>query len=227
MQTRQFIEQDLELLRAREHIAFPTVEEDDEDAKEKAYHQWTLSPHNISLVFTDEAGNPVGLVAAIALNKAGWDYMYDPNDDDINEYMFVDEMLFDPSRDRQLGIYIYMIEKLDRSISGFTEIAYREVFNRAREIFPDLSLENMLGVAGYSVSLEAIHVALDIQGRVEVKPVISYVLYDPEGNLIAKQIRTEQEMQELIDKGYKVRNRARLSAVTPDMPSPVWEWFES
>lgn len=220
--SRLLQEADYQLLSDRESVAFPT---DVHGSLMHLYPTWFQSGLNLSHIF-ESADKPVGLIAVIPVNKKGWEFIHDQSTEDLDEEAILDDMVFDPAQDQEVGLYVYMIEKLDKEIKGFSQIAYTQMF-RALMQTPAGSKAKLLGVSGYAVSLESIHVALNVMNRNEYRSVNAYMAYDPEGRFVTKNVSTQDELEELMQKGYTIRNRCRILTVNRDDPSVVWSWLKA
>ncbi len=225
---RLLTKDDFEWLKLREYNAFPE-EADIEDFDINhfdfsTYEEWFANKRNASFIFEDENGEKLGVIAVILVNQKGWDAIHDTNDKDLDEYKITGDNLFNPESDKQVGFHVYMIEKFDQDIEAFTTTAYQQVIRHIQSQF-NISLDKFIGLSGYSVSPEAINVALNKLSRVELKLLSRFMMIDPIGKLTAKTLSTQHELEELLNKGYKIRNRCRLTSVTPKHPSIIWTWF--
>lgn len=222
LKARVVAPKDFKLIAQREARAFPS--ESDDHGHIDIYKEWFDKKRNSSFVF-EESDKVKGLLATIPVSKKGWDYIHNLHHDDLDEYKLTDDKLFNCSRDKQIGIHVYMIEKFDSNISNFTKVAYLELFKLLKNKF-SISKNELLGISGYSVSPSAIHVAINVLGRVEVKPVSSAMFFNSDGKLVVKKVRNQKDFDRLLVEGCVFRNNCRLTSLTPKNPSIVWQWFD-
>lgn len=227
MHFRPLTKNDIPLLTSLEKKAFPPDPTEDDSvhsANSNSQLQWIDPRRNLSYIYQDKEGNITGVIALVPLSRKGWEFVKDKNEADVDEYGLVGDKLFDPG-DSEVGLYIYMIEKLDMTIQNFTQKAYKHVFSEAKERF-GFGIEQIICVAGYSVSPVAINIAFNKLSRMEVKPLNMFMAYTSTGELVHKAVKDITEFNKLLSDGYNFRNRCRLTAVTPADPSPIWEWFQ-
>lgn len=223
-------EEHFALLCELEHKAFPEPNQGTFEAslqkRTEPYKQWHAETINLSQVCIDSDKHLVGLLSVIPVNDKGWAFIHEMNTDDLDEYALINDYLYRPGKDNAIGFHVYMIQKLDTTIHNFTELAYRAMF---RKFHSDAALWNnpkVLGISGFSVSPEAIHIAFNVLNRQEIHTVDGYMVINPNGQLEGISIHNKQEFTDLLAKGYKIRNRCRLTSVSYEQPSIAWKWLE-
>lgn len=213
------------LLQEREHQIFP--EEKEDEPKDKIYAQWFKEERNLSSIWINpDTDDLEGLIAIISVNKKGWNYIHDVSSNDIDEYQLKGDNLFRPGFDKEIGFHVYMIEKLDKSITNFTELAYSQIFRNLKSKMNSLGSPNIIGLSGYVASVEAINIAINLLGRNEYKKLDTYMFLDKNSKLVVKDDVDQENLSDLIDRGFILRNRARLLSIYREDPSIVWKWLD-
>lgn len=218
-------QQHFELLLTAEHEVCPhDVPDTSNEKKLQRFAEWHADNRNLSQVcYQDE--QIIGFISVIPVNLKGWQMINDRNED-LDEYALTQDALFSPGTDDAVGFHVYMIQKLDREIAHFTELAYKQVLRIFEEKKTLFGNPQILGLSGFSVSPEAIFIAFNRLNRSECKPSSDYMCINPQGELEVVPIKTQKEFNTMLTKGYTIRNRARLSAVQFSEPSIIWRWLE-
>ena len=213
MKFRSIIKKDYPFLLELDKKVYPT----DSPVNKNILGKWFKNNPEFGLVFEDD-GKIKGMCIAIPLNKNGWVKLIDG---ELAESDLGNESIFDNSRDREIGVHIYHIEKFSKN-KGF----YLNSLEGLNYIISKLRANNpylrVIGFSGLCATVEGAGLFYNKLNCRERKFVSSEYILNKNGKLKLYNLSSSYGLKKKIDEGYEVITRCKMLVVYPDEPSVVW-----
>lgn len=163
-----------------------------------------------------------GLCAAIPLNSISWRKLVNGNLTESN--LSIDD-IFDNSKDDELGIYNYHIEKLDFSIKHFYRIFLQdlsEITKNLKKQNPKLKIIGFSGICAASSGIGLFYNKLNCREREYINS--EHILRKKNKKIIIETQKLE-DIKKKIDEGYEYETRCKLLVTFPSEESLVWSYL--
>jgi hypothetical protein len=187
---------------------------------EEIIKSWYIRNPEFGAVYENREGI-VGVRVVIPLNAEGWKKLIAGN---LKESETTGETLFDNSRDSEIGIHIYHIEKLSGGVRNFHTIALMDlagIVDNLRQRNRDLKLA---GLSALAVTAGGIRLAEDKLRFRERDYVCSEHILEKDGKKVV--VENQGEADKKIKEGYIYLNRCKMLVLYPTEPSKVWNFLK-
>ena len=114
MKLRKINQQDFQLILEQDKEVYPTAS----PVTKEIIKKWYKKNPEFGMIY-EENGKVVGDCVIIPLNSNGWKSLIDGK---LSESETNEKTIFDNSRDNEIGIHIYHIEKIDKNIKELYKI---------------------------------------------------------------------------------------------------------
>jgi len=215
MISRPITQKDYDLILKLDKRVYPT----NTPVTREVIASWYIRNPEFGSIF-EEGGKIKGISIMLPLNKKSWEKLIKG---ELTESEMTSSMIFDNSKDKELGIHVYHIEKLDKSIKKFYKLDLEEtkkIIERLREYNP------LLKVCGYSalgVTGEGINLAKNITNLKERSFVSDeHILEKNKKLVVAENVKQAEELEQ---KGYNYLNRCQMLVTYPNEASIVWNYL--
>jgi deoxyhypusine synthase len=213
------------ILRAIEPKDFKLILETDKriyptssPVTEATIQSWYIRNPEFGMIF-EKNKKISGILIIIPLNKQSWLKLING---ELKESEMTSKTIFDNSKDKEIGLHAYHIEKLDKKINEFYKIAFeklKEKIENLKQQNPNLKINE---ISALSVTTEGIGLAEHL-GLAEKEFIIDEHILKKDGkNFVAE---TKKEADEKIKQGYAYKNRCKMLSVTPQEKSLVWDYL--
>ena len=217
MAIRPLTQSDYLNLLAVDKKVYPT----DNPVTEEILGQWYKNNPEFGVVF-EEHNTLRGMLISIPLTKGAWQGLTSGK---ISEAELHGGAIFNASRDSEIGIHVYHVERHDKS-KGF----YKEALGALAEIVRNLKHKNLaLKVVGFSALCSS------LQGRNLFENKLNFRERGfISGECIVRKARrveifrshSEAELKKKLAQGYEFINRCKMLVLYPDEPSLVWSYLK-
>ncbi len=182
---------------------------------------WYKKNPEFGMIFEDDKGELEGVCISIPLNKNGWNKLINGK---LSEADLNSKTLFDNSRDKEIGLHIYHIERLsDRN--DF----YKDSLNGLNDIIQDLRKINpslkIIGFSGLCVTPSGIGLFYNKFNCRERKFVNQEHIFRKEGKLKIFNINSYSQFSNVLKEGYEYLNRCKMLVLYPDEFSLIWDYL--
>jgi len=217
MKFRPIKKEDYDLILDLDRKVYPTKHPVTKDIFDKWYYQ------NPEFGMIYEENNKIkGVYIVIPLNFKGWRELIAGNlaEADLNE-----NTIFNNLRDKELGIHIYHIEKLDKSLKNFHRTCLNYLakeINKLKSVNPSLRI---VGLSGLCVTNEGINLFKNKLNCREREYICREHIFEKDGKKHLFLVETNKELSNLTKKGYSLINRCQMLVTYPGEKSIVWSIF--
>jgi len=217
MNLRPINKEDYDLILELDRKVYPTIH----PVTKETLNRWYSQNPEFGMIY-EENNKVKGVCIVIPLNLNGWRGLIagDLAEADLNE-----STIFDNSRDKEIGIHIYHIEKLDQSLKNFHTICLDYM---AKEI-KKLKLENKsLRVGGFSglcVTSAGISLFRNKLNCKESDYVCKEYIFEKDGEKQLFTLKSAEEISNLTEEGYTFVNRCQMLVTYPNEESVVWSFI--
>ncbi|MEM3369769.1 MAG: hypothetical protein QXE90_02860 [Candidatus Micrarchaeia archaeon] len=225
MELRPIRKEDYQFVLELDKLIYPT----DSLVTLEDVGRWYKYNPEFGMVY-EENGSIVGISVVIPLNSEGWKQITEGK---ISESGITDEMIFNPLKDKELGIYMYHIEKFEHNalapIREFYKTVIRDlavIVNKLRSKHKKLKI---LGFAGLAVTKEGIILCEDKLGCKERSYICDEHVLKKEGKkyvVKADQMHLKQIIEPKIKDGYSYITRCKMLVTYPGEKSIIWEYIK-
>ena len=204
-------ESDYEFILSLDRQVYPS----DHPITPEMISMWYKDLPQFGLIYEDKAGEIEGVFCIIALNKLGWENVLNGLDEDE----LTKEMLFDPSKDQEVGLHVYMIDRFTEE-KGFYKKCYTDLGRVLQENFSHVRI---LGVVGWAVSPTGINLGFNKLNRREYKYICDEHVLAKEGQLQILVDPSRAQVEAQIKQGWTYQNRVKLLVAFPQDFSLIWQ----
>lgn len=214
MRARPIRKDDYSLLLEMDKRVYPTETPVSADMLAK----WYSKCPEFGLVYEDK-GKIIGICAAIALSKTGWTGLIEGK---LSESDLNGDTLCDISRDSEIGIHIYHIEKLDKSIKHFHEICLMDLARVMGMLkFHNKSLK-VIGFSGLCTTKEGVGLFQNELKCTERSFISQEHILEKDGRkIIVEASNVPQKLAE----GYLLITRCQMLIAYPSEEGILWDYF--
>ena len=217
MKSRILTEKDCELILDMDKKVYPTSS----PVTKEIIKSWYIKNPEFGVVF-EENNRIDGVLIAIPLNKQSWKKLINGK---LKESEMSEKTIFDNSLDRELGIHIYHIEKLDTNIKEFYKIS----LNYMASLLDNLKKKNnnlkVIGFSGLCVTPEGINLFEKKFNCKERDFVVQEHILEKDGKRIVLETESKEVIQNKIDDGYNYITKCKMLVLYPKENSVVWDYL--
>ncbi len=217
MKFRSISKKDYELLLKLDKKVYPT----DNPVTSEILSNWYKKNPEFGMIFENDKGELVGMCITIPLNKNGWNKLISGK---LSEADLNSKTLFDNSRDKEIGLHIYHIERL----SGKKDF-YKDSLNGLNEVIQNLRKVNkeltIIGFSGLCVTPSGIGLFYNKFNCKERKFVNQEHIFRKEGKLNIFKSNSYSQFSNILKEGYEYVNMCKMLVLYPDEFSPVWNYL--
>ena len=218
MKSRILTEKDCELILDMDKKVYPTSS----PVTKEIIKSWYIKNPEFGVVF-EENNRIDGVLIAIPLNKQSWKKLINGK---LKESEMSEKTIFDNSLDRELGIHIYHIEKLDTNIKEFYKIS----LNYMASLLYNLKKKNnnlkVIGFSGLCVTPEGINLFEKKFNCKERDFVVQEQILEKDGKRIVLETESKEVIQNKIDDGYNSITKCKMLVLYPEEKSIVWDYLQ-
>lgn len=218
MKTRILTEKDYELILEMDKKVYPTSS----PVTKEIIKSWYIKNPEFGVVF-EENNKIAGVLIAIPLNKQSWKKLINGT---LKESEMSKKTIFDNSQDRELGIHIYHIEKLDTNLKEFYKIS----LNYLASLLDNLKKKNnnlkLIGFSGLCVTSEGINLFEKKFKCKERDFVVQEHILEKDGKRIVLETNSKEVIQNKIDEGYNFITKCKMLVLYPEEKSIVWDYLQ-
>lgn len=210
MEFRAIKESDYAKLLELDKKVYPT----DNPVTPEILDKWYQRNPEFGMIF-EKNGSLEGMLIAIPLNKSGWERLISG---DLQEADLDSETIFDGSRDNEIGIHVYHIEKF-----GTDKKFYEKSLSSLYDLVKDF---DVVGFSGLCVTSQGIGLFYNKFNCRERDFINSEHILSKEGKLEIFDTKSKEELLNKLDGGYDYLNRCKMLVVYPNEPSLVWKFLK-
>jgi hypothetical protein len=215
MKLRAIAQEDYRMILEQDRRVYPT----DSPVTERIIKSWYINNPEFGMIYEDEKGNVVGDCIIIPLNSSGWKKLISGK---LSESEMTEEVIFNNSRDRKLGIHGYHIEKISRDTKGFHKIVLNDLANIVRRLKSKNSRLELIGVSGLCVTPSGIDLSQKKLGCKERDYPCKEHMVERDGRLVI--IKSDKISNE-IEEGDKLITKCKMLVSYPGEKSLIWEYL--
>jgi len=226
MQLREIKKEDYQLILDVDKQIYPTNSPVTPDIIAK----WYNNNPEFGLVY-EEDGKIVGLSVVIPLNAEGWNQLVEGK---ISESDLDSKTIFDASRDHELGIHMYHIEKFEHNALAPIREFYKTVIRDLAVVVNGLKKKHkklkVIGFSGLAVTKEGIILCEDKFGCKEGSYVSDeHILKKGNAKIVMKADKThlKEILEPKVKDGYSYVTRCKMLVSYPNEKSVIWEYIKS
>lgn len=217
MKVRAITKKDFRLILQQDKRVYPT----DSPVTEDILKSWYTKNPEFGMIYEDEKKNVVGNCVIIPLNGTSWEKLISGK---LGESEMSSKTIFDNSKDKEIGIHIYHIEKIDKKVQDFHKIVLSDI----KRIIKDLRIRNhklkVVGLSGLCVTAEGIGL-FENKFNCKERNYICEEHIMKRGTEIALAKNLE-EVKEKKKKEFKIVNRCKMLVLYPNEKSLVWDYLK-
>ena len=217
MKLRSITNKDYDSILRMDKKVYPT----DSPVTKEIISSWYINNPEFGMIY-EENNQTVGTCVVIPLNMAGWKGLINNNrkESEMNE-----ETIFNNSRDNEIGIHFYHIEKIEPVMNIF----YRKALKDLSGIINNLKEKNKkLKICGFSalaVSKEGIGLAERVANFKERDYKCPEHVFEKEGKLAVFD-SSNNNFKETANQDYNLVTRCKMLVLYPEEKSPIWKYFK-
>lgn len=217
MELKSIRKEDYKLLLELDRKVYPT----DSPVTSAILDQWYQRNPEFGMIY-QEKGRILGLGIAIPLNARAWKKLING---ELAESELNSETIFDNSKDNEIGIHVYHIEKLDKSIKEFYKtnlLDLSKIIDKLRIKNPNLKV---IGFSGLCVTNSGIGLFSEKLNCKELKYKCGEYILEKDGRKIVFKANSKKELDNKIAERYSLINRCQMLITYPGEKSIIWEFF--
>jgi hypothetical protein len=200
MKVRPVAAKDYKLILELDKKVYPTQN----PVTARILNNWYKENPEFCLVYT-ENNKIVGLCVALPLNTQGWTNLVEGK---IAEAELSPKTIFNDKRDREIGIHLYHIEKLDKSIKNFHNICFRDIEKLINSLKIDNKSLKIIGFSSLCVTKDGLRLFSDILNYKESKfKSTEYILEKGSKKIL---VTTKEDMYKKLKHGYELITRCQM-----------------
>lgn len=218
MKFRSITQKDYSKLLELDKKVYPT----DNPVNPKILDNWYAKNPEFGLIFEDNKGKLEGMCITIPLNKNGWNKLINGKlaEADLNS-----KTIFDNSRDKEIGLHIYHIEKFSDG-----KDFYKNSLAGLNSVLESLGKQNpklkIIGFSGLCVTASGISLFYNKFNCRERKFINSEHILKRNNHLEIFSADSQKQLYEKLKRGYEYLNRCKMLVLYPNEPSVVWEYLK-
>lgn len=218
MKYRPINEKDYTKLLELDKKVYPT----ENPVNKNILNNWYSKNPEFGLVFENDKGKLEGMCITIPLNKKGWKKLIKGK---LAEAELNEKTIFDNSRDKEIGLHIYHIEKFSNNKKFYEEAitGLNEVISNLRRKNPKLKISGFSGLCVTSAGIGLFYNKFNCRER---KFLNSEHMISKQGKLEIFNTNSQEELFKKLSQGYEYLNRCKMLVLYPEEPSIVWNKLE-
>ncbi len=218
MELKPIRKEDYKLLLELDKKVYPT----DSPVTPDILTQWYQRNPEFGMIYKKE-NKIIGVCIVMPLNAKAWIKLING---ELSESELNSDDIFDNSKDEEIGIHGYHIEKLDKSVKEF----YKTCLVDLSAIVNNLRIKNpklkVIGFSGLCVTNEGIGLfSRKLTCKERHYKCNEYIL-EKDNKKIVFKANSKKELDSKIAVGYKLINRCQMLVSYPGEKSIIWEFFK-
>jgi hypothetical protein len=218
MEVRSINEKDYDLILRLDKKVYPTASPVTKDI----LAQWYQNNPEFGFIFQKNK-KINGMCVAIPLNKKGWKQLISGT---LAESDLDSKTIFNNSKDKEIGIHIYHLEKFDNSKKGLHLASLKEI----QKLITNLRKENpklkIIGFSGLAVTSQGITLLYNKLNCREREFINTEHILTKQGKIEIFEANSMNKLQQKLKQGYEYKNRCKMLVLYPNEPSIVWNYLE-
>lgn len=183
---------------------------------------WYAKNPEFGMIFENDKGKLEGMCITIPLNKKGWKKLTKGKlaEADLNS-----KTIFDNSKDDEVGLHIYHIEKFPKEKEFYKEAlkGLNSIIGNLRKTNPKLKIAGFSGLCVTSAGIGLFYNKFNCRER---KFINSEHMISKKGKLEIFDTKSKEELFNKIKEGYNYINRCKMLILKSDEPSIVWNYLK-
>jgi len=215
MRLRAIKKEDYSLLLSLDKAVYPTSNPVTPEILDK----WFAKNPEFGMIY-EENSKVLGLSIVIPLNLSGWKKLIEG---ELAEADLGPKTIFDNSRDKEIGLHVYHIEKLDKIIKEFYKTALTDLNNLIIKLRKENKNLKISGFSGLCVTNEGIGLfnKLNCKEKKFISP--EHIMIKDNKLKIASN---KEEIARLEKEGYKIKNKCKMLITLSNEESLVWNFLK-
>ena len=217
MNIHSITKEDYPLLMELDKKVYPT----DDPVTPEIFNQWFANNPEFGILLKNEE-ETLGNAIIIPLNKKGWEGLTTGK---LLESELNSKYIFDNTRDKELCIHIYHIEKLTK-IEKFHDL----ILKKLQEIISSLKDTNtQLTVSGFSglcVTSQGIGLFYNKFNCREREFINTEVILEKNSKIKIADEENLEELKKDLSQGWSYKNRCKMLVIYPNEFSIVWNYLK-
>ena len=217
MEAKIIKERDYRKILELDKKVYPT----DSPVTQEIIGQWYQNNPEFGIMF-EEKNEIKAMCVAIPLNKSGWN---DLTKGKLPESGLNSKTIFNNSRDKEIGIHVYHLEKLDSKIKELYKISLKEIkkiIDKLRKNNPSLKIIGFSGLAVTSAGINLLYNKLNCRERNFLND--EHIMRKSNKLEIIKT-NSKEDIIEKVKEGYYYLNRCKMLVLYQNEPSIVWNYL--
>lgn len=182
---------------------------------------WYVRNPEFGMIYEKE-GKIAGIMLIIPLNKESWKKLINGK---LKESEMNNKTIFDNKKDKEIGLHIYHLEKIDKTIKEFYKICLKDInekVSKLKIINPELRI---VGLSALSVTSEGIGLFENKFNFTEKNFLVDEHILEKDNKKFVAY--SQEEVDSKIKKGYKYLNKCKMLILYPNEESIVWDFFNN
>lgn len=218
METRTLTRKDYELILEMDKKVYPTSS----PVTKEIIKSWYINNPEFGAIF-EENKEIVGVLIAIPLNKQSWKKLING---ELKESEMNKKTIFNNSQDKELGIHIYHIEKLDGGIKEFYKTSLKYLASLLDNLKKKNSNLKVIGFSGLCVTNKGTHLFEKKFNCKERDFVIQEHIFQKNEQRIVLETNSKEIIQNKINEGFGYLTKCKMLVLYPEEKSIVWRYLK-
>ena len=216
MNLQKIQEKDFELILQIDKKVYPTSSPVTKDI----IKSWYTKNSEFGMIFQDK-NKIVGNFIVIPLNKNGWERLIKCK---LKESQMNSRVIFDNSRDREICLHVYHIEKFDKNINHFYKIALKELSKLIKNLKINNKNLKIGGFSGLCVTLEGLELFENKFKCKEREFLVQEHILEKNGKKFVAESLLESNQKK--NENYNYLNPCKMLVLFPKEKSIVWNYLK-
>jgi phosphoglycerate dehydrogenase-like enzyme len=216
---RAFREGDEDIIIGQDQTVYPTVNV----VKPTTVDSWYKKNPEFGMIYEID-NNVVGTCAVIPLNRDGWERAVSGK---LAEADISAKHIFDNKTDKEVGLYIYQIERKVLSEKFFSRIFLdlSETIRNLKKTNPRLKVVGAASLCTSNTTLDVFQKRLDFKesGYISTEHILSK---GSKLSLVDEKVVGREKLNKMINEGYVYHHRCKLLVIRPEEFSLVWSYID-
>jgi len=215
MISRPIKEKDFNLILKLDKKVYPT----DSPVKQETIKKWYSNNPEFALIY-EENKKITGLCIAIPMKADAWNKFIKGK---IIESELNEKTIFRNSENQGLGIHIYHIEKLNKTIEKFYEKCFKDLAEIVRKMKKENKKLELTGISALCTTEKGINLFSKLNFKEKNFFCKEYVIKE-KGKKKVINAKTMEKLKKT-SKNLKQTIRCKMLVLTPEQKSILWDYF--
>lgn len=218
MEIKSINKKDYDLILRLDKKVYPTAS----PVTKEIIAQWYQNNPEFGFVFHKK--NKInGMCVAIPLNKKGWKQLISGK---LAESGLNSKTIFNNSKDKEIGIHIYHLEKFDKHKKGLYLASLKEIQKLIIQLRKENPKLKIIGFSGLAVTSQGITLLYNKLNCRERGFINTEHILAKQGKIEIFETTSIKKLMEKLKQGYEYKNRCKMLVLYPNEPSIVWNYLE-